>query len=224
MTQETPLWSYEDLMLFLGATLPAFLIATFAIRPIHFPDIGVQQVAFQLLWYVLLVATLYGLLARYRRPFWRSLGWTIPFRGFVACVAAGPVLAVGLAALAAVLHAPEESAIQNLVTDRLSRVVVMLFVALLGPIFEELIFRGFLLPLFEKSAGPWAAVIMTAFLFALLHGPTVGWAWQSILVIGLAGVAFGVARVATGSTTASTVVHVGYNSTLAAVFLLQKWV
>ena len=47
-----PFWSYEDLMLFLGATLPAFVIASFAVRPIHFPNDGVRQVAFQSLLYL----------------------------------------------------------------------------------------------------------------------------------------------------------------------------
>jgi membrane protease YdiL (CAAX protease family) len=219
-----PFWSYEDLMLFLGATLPAFVIASFAVRPIHFPNDGVRQVAFQSLWYLMLVLTLYGLLVRYKRPFWRSLGWTLSFRGAALCVIVGPALAIGLATLAAALHAPAETAIQNLVTDRLSRVAVMLFVSLLGPIFEELVFRGFVLPLFEASAGAWAAVFMTAIPFALLHGPTVRWSWQSMFVIALAGVAFGFARVMTGSTTAAALVHVGYNSTLFAVFLIQNWV
>jgi membrane protease YdiL (CAAX protease family) len=222
--QEHPFWSYEDLMLFLGATLPAFFLAMLAIRPLHLPNDGVRQIAFQSIFYVLLTGVLYLLIARYGRPFWRSLGWTSEFRGALWCVIAGPVMAIGLAALAAVLHARGESMIQNLVTDRLSRVVVMLFVSFFGPLFEELIFRGFLLPLLARTVGKWPAIFLTAVPFALLHGTTVRWSWQAMLVIGLAGVAFGFARVKTGSTTAAAIVHVGYNSTLFALFLIQNWV
>lgn len=220
--REQAFWSYEDLALFLGATLPAFFLAAFLTRPIPFPDEGVRQIAFQSLFYALLVIVLYFLIARYRRPVWRALGWTFSFRWASLCVLAGPVMAIALAALAAALHAPDETAIQNLVTDRVSRVVVMLFVAWFGPLFEELAFRGFLLPLLERSTGGWPAIFLTAIPFALLHGTTVRWSWQALLVIGLAGVVFGWVRVKTGSTTASALVHIGYNSTLAAFYLVQQ--
>jgi len=223
MREEHPVWSYEDVMLFLGSTLPLFLAATFVVRPIHFPSEGVRQIAFQSVFYALLVCVLYLLLLRYHQPFWRSLGFTLSFRWVSLCVIAGPALAIGLAALAASMHAPGETAIQNLVTDRLSRIVVMLFVVVFGPLFEELVFRGFLLPLFQKSAGDWAAILLTAAPFALLHGTTVRWAWQSMFVIGLAGVAFGFTRVKTGSTAASSIVHIGYNATFFAFFLVQNW-
>ncbi len=220
--REQPFWSYEDLALFLGSTLPAFFLAAFAVRPIHFPSDGVRQIAFQSIFYGLLVIVLYGLLARYHRPFWRGLGWTFSFRGAPLCAIAGPALAIGLAVLAPLLHTPEETTIQDLMTDRSSRVAVILFGAFLGPLFEELVFRGFILPLLEKSAGAAAAIFMTAIPFALLHGTTVRWSWQAMLVIGLAGVVFGFARVRTGSTAAAAIVHIGYNSTLFAFFLVQR--
>jgi membrane protease YdiL (CAAX protease family) len=37
----------------------------------------------------------------------------------------------------------------------------------------------------------------------------------------LAGIAFGFARVKTGSTTGPAIVHAGYNTTLFAAFLIQ---
>ena len=42
---------------------------------------------------------------------------------------------------------------------------------LFGPILEESLFRGCLLPLLAQSAGNVAAVIITAFIFTLFHGP-----------------------------------------------------
>jgi len=59
-------------------------------------------------------------------------------------------------------------------------------------------------------------------LFAALHGPQYHWAWQVLLTVGLAGVVFGVARIKTGSTAAAAILHVGYDATLFAAFLLQR--
>ena len=43
-----------------------------------------QSLLAQLVWYALVFGSLYGLLqVRYHQPFWRSLGWRFPFRGWV---------------------------------------------------------------------------------------------------------------------------------------------
>jgi membrane protease YdiL (CAAX protease family) len=216
-------WSYEDLALFIGAVFPSFAIALLAIRPLHLSSEGLRTMAFQSILYALLLGTLYALIAvRYRRPFWRSLGFTFSFRYVWLYIAIGPVLAAAWVSLGVALRAPSEPVIQNLVTDRLSRIVVMLFVSILGPVFEELVFRGFLLPLLARSLGPWAAIFLTAAPFALLHGVQYRWAWQSMLIVGIAGIIFGIARVKTGSTAAAALIHVGYNSTLFGLFLLQQ--
>jgi membrane protease YdiL (CAAX protease family) len=221
--RENPAWSYEDLVLFLGAMLPCFTAALLLVHQIRFPSDGVQSMTLQLVFYALLLGALYALVAgRYHQPFWRSLGWTIPSRGAWLCILAGPVLAIALAALSAVLRAPEEPVIQNLMTDRASLIAVVTFGSLLAPVFEELVFRGFVFPLLARSLGAWPGIILTALAFALLHGSQFHWAWQSILIIGLAGVAFGLARYQTGSTAAATAIHVGYNSTLFAAFLVQR--
>jgi len=221
--RENPAWSYEDLVLFLGAMLPCFTAALLLVHQIRFPSDGVRSMTLQFVFYVLLLGALYALIAgRYHQPFWRSLGWTIPSRGILLCILAGPALAIALAALGALLRAPEELVIQNLMTDRLSLIAVVAFGSVLGPFFEELVFRGFIFPLLARSLGAWPGILLTAVAFALVHGSQFRWSWQAILVIGLAGVSFGAARYKTGSTAAATAIHIGYNSTLFAVFLLQR--
>jgi len=42
---------------------------------------------------------------------------------------------------------------------------------LLGPVLEESVLRGCILPVLERTFGSVLAVSVTAFLFALLHGP-----------------------------------------------------
>ena len=218
-----PFWGYEDLALLVGAVLPCLAISSGLMRLFRFPNEGVKAVAFECVFYVLQLGAMYLLIGfRYRQPFWRSLGWTFSFRWAWAPVIAGPILAISLAALGGLLRAPPEPVIQDLMTDRLSMAAVMFLGALIGPVFEELTFRGFLLPLLADSLGEWPGILLTATPFALLHGAQYHWSWQSILVVGLAGVAFGYTRSKTGSTVAAALVHIGYNATLFAGFLLQR--
>ncbi len=220
---ETVFWSYEDLALFIGAILPALAGALLMVRPFHFSNQGVQALVYQCGFYALLLGALYLVISlKYRRPFWRSLGWSLDYRGAWVYVTLGIVMAIGLAVLGGLLRAPGESSVQNLMTDRASMIAVMIFGALIGPVFEELVFRGFLQPLLAKSMPAAIAIVLTALPFAMLHGPTVGWAWQSILVIGLAGLILGTVRERSGSTAASALVHVVYNSTLFAGYLLLQ--
>jgi hypothetical protein len=221
---ENPFWSYEDLALFAGGLLPCAALAFAVISLIHFPSRGTQDVAFQFLFYGLALGVLYLLIARrYDRPLWRSLGYTFEFRGALVCAVAGPALAISLGMLGYVLKTPPVSPIPNLITDRSSLIAVLLFAVLVGPIFEEMVFRGFLFPLIARSLGPGMGIILTAIPFALLHVVTYGVVWQTLAIVGLAGIAFGIARERTGSTAASAMLHVGYNGTLFGVFLIQKY-
>ncbi|MGH9558067.1 MAG: lysostaphin resistance A-like protein [Bryobacteraceae bacterium] len=222
-SRERVVWGYDDLALFIGSWAPCWLIALLIVRPFRFPSHGVQTMAFQLCIYALLLGSLYVLISlRHGFPFWRALRWVLA-PGSWLCLALGPVLAVGLGALGAALRAPEETAIQDLVTSRLSLIVVGIFGAILGPAFEEIVFRGFLFPLFARSLGPWPGILLAAAPFAVLHGPQNHWAWQSIVIIFLAGVIFGIARWRTGSTLAAALLHAGYNTTLFAVFIAESW-
>jgi membrane protease YdiL (CAAX protease family) len=221
---ENPFWSYEDLALFAGGLLPCVALAFAVISLIHFPSRGTQDVAFQFLFYALAFGVLYLLVARrYDRPLWRSLGYTFEFRGALVYAMAGPVLAISLGMLGYVLKTPAVSPIPNLITDRSSLIAVLIFAVLVGPIFEELVFRGFLFPLIARSLGSGIGIVLTAIPFALLHVVTYGLVWQTIVVVGLAGVAFGIARERAGSTVASALLHIGYNGTLFGVFLFQKY-
>jgi len=216
-------WSYEDLALFVGAVLPALVIAKLGEQAIHFSNEGLRQVAFQVLLYLLLTMVLYFLIAsRYRRPFWRSLGWIFEFRGAWLCILLGPLLALGIGLLSATLRAPGDPSIKNLITDRTSTIAIVFFGSFAGPIFEEMVFRGFLQPLLARSLGAWLAILVTDIPFALLHGPGFGWAWQSVGLIGLAGLVLGFVRYRTGSTVASSLVHIGYNATFFVGFLMTR--
>jgi membrane protease YdiL (CAAX protease family) len=91
-----------------------------------------------------------------------------------------------------------------------------------GPLFEEIIFRGFLQPLFVKGIGPIAGILATALLFALPHGAQYGWHWQLILIITVAGFVFGIIRWRAESTTAATIAHAAYNGLLLLGAVIQR--
>jgi hypothetical protein len=225
-----PAWGWEDVALLMGAVLPSLLLGTGLMRVLRWsaPELfgrgAVAALTYQFVVYVFLVGTLFLLISwKYGQPFWKALGWTMAFRGAIVSVLTGPVLAVGVSFLGVLLRAPDvRDPIREMITGRASLAVVVVFGVLIAPFVEELMFRGFLLPLIARSVGPWLAIILTAVLFALPHGAQNEWAWQHLTLIALAGVAFGFARIRTGATSASFLMHASFNATQFLGFLLTR--
>jgi membrane protease YdiL (CAAX protease family) len=226
-----PVWDYLDLALFLGAILPSLALAavlsrtTRMVAPAFFGSDAVRTLVFQSFMYVFLVGALYLVIAwRYGEPFLPSLAWTFPIPRASLVLPAGPVLALALSALGVFLRAPQDgSQIEVLIKSRASLAAIILFGVVLAPIFEEMLFRGFLLPLLMRSVGPWLGILLTAVPFALLHGTQNQWAWQPVVLIGIAGIAFGYVRYKTGSTTAACLMHSAYNATGFLGYTLTHW-
>ena len=215
-----PVWGYEDLGLFAGAVLPSLALAAGIVRISHIKSDTLTQLVFQVIFYVLLLVALRVLLAwKYQAPFWNSLGVNFRYRFPMLWLASGTLLSIGISSIAALLKPPSvDSPLEELILDRRSLILIVF----LGPLFEEIVFRGFLFPLFARSMGSWLAIIATAIPFALLHGSQSDWAWQLLVPIGVAGLVFGWVRWKTGSTAASALVHMGYNATAVVVYFVQK--
>jgi membrane protease YdiL (CAAX protease family) len=64
--------------------------------------------------------------------------------------------------------------------------------------------------------------LVTAAAFSFLHGSQYEWHWQYLLVLFLAGSAFGLARHRTGSTAASFMLHMGYNLTQLTAAIVSR--
>jgi uncharacterized protein len=222
--KDSAFWSYEDLALLLSAILPCWVGAYMLVRFSSATSKGAQTLIFQSSLFALLLAALHLLVAwRYRKPFWRSLGWVRPVRGAWWCIVGGPLLAVSVAVLGAVLRAPElPDPVKELITGRASLIIVMIFAVVLGPIYEELFFRGFLFPLLAKTFGAAGGIFLSALPFALLHGAQNQWAWQQVTLVGVAGAVFGFVRSRTGSTAASTILHSCFNLTQFVAFLALR--
>ena len=94
------------------------------------------------------------------------------------------------------------------------------FAVSLGPLMEELFFRGFLYPVLARRLGVAWGILLTALPFGLIHLFQYGYAWGAVLIIFLVGVVLTAVRAATKSVASSFLAHVGYNGTL---MLLAAW-
>ncbi|WP_031497009.1 CPBP family intramembrane glutamic endopeptidase [Bryobacter aggregatus] len=223
--EENPVWTYEDLGILLGMILPVLLLASLAARlfALWIPQKGVLAALVQILLYLGVGGSLFVLLrTRYDLAFWKALSWRIPWPRMALTALLGPVLAIVMALVAVGLNTPREGMVlDSLLQDRWSLVAIGLVASTVGPLFEELIFRGFAQPLFIRSLGVAGGLLATAVPFALLHGPQYNWNWQRLLILTLASIAFGAERQRTGSTAASTLMHAAYNLTFVAGMMSQ---
>ena len=87
-------------------------------------------------------------------------------------------------------------------------------VALLGPAFEELFFRGFLLPVMRRSMSAWWALLVSSGLFGAIH-----FQLQTLPTLALLGGVLGLAFLRTGDIKTAVFVHGCWNG---GVFLFQK--
>ncbi len=229
--QPEPLfWGYQDLAVFVCLALPCFLLGigivkgVLAAAPVLRAGKALELLAGQFLGYALWFGCLVALFrTRYGKPFWPAMNWKLSSGEIVPSLSLGLVLAIVVAVIGLLLRTPPaDSTLLELMKDRASIIAVAFFATTLGPFFEELVFRGFLLPLLVRSVGAAAGIILTALPFALLHGPQYHWSWQHMVLLSGVGCMFGWARYKTGSTGIPTVMHAGYNATFMAGFILSK--
>jgi membrane protease YdiL (CAAX protease family) len=221
-----PFWNYADLLLFILLGIPSLGVAYLVAELLSFTPLSLafRLILAQVLWYGLTFGALKALLLlRYQQPFWRSLGWkSLPFSATTLHVFAGPMLALALGLLGAALHTPEiPLPFQQLLKDRPAIILLGLLVVVLGPLCEELGFRGFLMPLFIRSLGPAAGILITGIIFGCAHGYEYEWSWRHMLLISVAGCVFGWAKYKTGSTAASAFMHSTFNLTQFAALLIN---
>lgn len=221
-------WGYEDLVLFGGALLPAVvfgsLLARIA-RALFAVDKGVEGFFLQFGAYGAWFGALYLIFRiRYGKPFWESLGWRPHLPTLISSFASGLVVAVCLIFLSAFLERPPgDSPMQELLSHEGTLILVGVFSTTLGPLCEELAFRGFLMPLLAQTFGVGASIVLAAVPFAIAHAPQYSYSWRHVALIGLAGIAFGWNRFRTGSTASATVMHAAYNSIIFAGLLYERY-
>jgi hypothetical protein len=225
--ERVPFWGYRDLLFLVAVAFVVLLLIGrlallfFKARPGAVQALAVTF-AFEGLWLV----ALYGVIHfGYGRPFWRSLAWVKTQRGFWDAIGWGLVTALICLVIARLLPAPHvKTPMEELLKDRSSLLLMGLFAVTLGPLFEELAFRGFLQPLLVSTFGAVGGVLLQAVPFAALHGVQYAWSWQQLIVMLFAGSAFGWMRHRSGSTAASTYMHAGFNFVMFMGMLAENFV
>jgi membrane protease YdiL (CAAX protease family) len=197
------------------------------------------------LWFALIILFLYITLAVLRdSPFWRSLGWKklssdpgsgkgSPWMYFLCGCGLSIFVVVASSRVKDVEHAP----IQELFKSRDGAILLMAMAVFVAPLVEETIFRGYLYPVLARifaavanffgvespraiRAGIALSILLTGFLFGLMHAPQLGGNWGLVSLLVLVGIIFTFVRAWTGTVLASFLLHLGYNSMIAVTSII----
>jgi hypothetical protein len=148
-----------------------------------------------------------------------SLGWkrTISNKSLLFIGVGGFVLSPLVSLVASLAHTPEVhlEALDQLEKQPVILAIFGVMAITIAPLFEELLFRGFLQPLFTRTFGVAAGILITAILFGSLHAPEYKFVWQYVVAVSFVGVVLGVVRYRTGSIIPSTLMHACYNAVAA---------
>jgi membrane protease YdiL (CAAX protease family) len=222
-----PFWGYLDLLAFLVITFLVLalesVLASAFLAVVHVKRLLVELPA-QFILYGVMLGMLALIFRRYYgRPFWQSLRWVPTGLSASFLATCGILLAFGVMVASLLLKTPDiDSPMKQYLTDRTSVLLIAVFGTTLGPLCEELLFRGFLQPLLVRSLGAAPGILLTALPFGLLHLEEYGYSWRHGLLITLAGAAFGWMRHRTGSTKAAVMMHAAYNCVFFLLLAAQQ--
>lgn len=215
-------WSFVDLALVVSLAFPCLVVGGLVGR--ISPGIkSIRELIAQFVFYgiwLFLVRLLFRF--KYGKRLRDALAWKTSTSLWI-CIPAGMVLAMTTAGLGFLLRAPQVDPPFKDLWDRLDTFALFVVAGVvLGPIVEELFFRGFLMPLIAKYTGDVVSIFAAAAPFALMHGAQYKWAWQYLALVGLSGLMFGWARLRLDSTAAAALLHGSYNFTFLLAQVLYK--
>jgi hypothetical protein len=220
---ERPFWGFGEILVTAAVFLAAqqFTVMLAYREAERYASSGVFLLGVESIAYVAVFAALALLFARYRRPLLKSLAWIRqPFRP-IHLVVVGVILYVVTVLLEELLRTPNiQTPFDKLLVDTPSRILIALFGVTLAPAFEELLFRGLLQPVLIEATGVLPGILITSVIFGAVHLSQNAFIWQSGLLIALVGFVLGTVRHISGSTRASAIVHVAYNSLPCLALLL----
>jgi len=221
---ENPPWGLSAVLLIAGFNFLAFnLIAAAFFVAIHaFPRFrGLSLEAFtqsplalipQMMSYVFAFFFMVLVVQKgTKEPFWVALKWRWPRR--VTSLILSGVGLLGVAQLcSALLPIPKSLPIDRFFRSTHAAWVLAVFGILVGPFYEELLFRGFLFPALRRYLPLVASIVIDGLLFALYHGPQLAWSWAPMLLIFVVGSVLTIVRARTGSLGSAFLVHSAYNA------------
>lgn len=233
-------WNGGDAWVLLGVTIGGAIFANTLCQigylllrdPFHWPPLAPGELGLnpyfvllvQLVLYLVLGAFLFLLITRkYGLNFVRSLGLlkiSGPETRRFAFV--GLALALVVMGLSSVFPSARETPLEKIFGQGHAIYFFAVFGIVVAPFAEEMIFRGFLYPVFENLGGRSVAVLTTALIFSALHVPQLWGSWSAMGLILFVGLILSFVRATTGLLTPSWIIHIAYNSTLVLALVSVK--
>jgi len=159
-------------------------------------------------------------------------------RNAIRLVPIGIVLSFSVQAMSSLATLPKDIPMDDFFRTRSDIWLVTAFGILLAPLFEEILFRGFLLPAFA-IAYDWLSLprtpaaheawlstnklsraslvfssVLTSICFAALHGQQTAFAWPVLALLFCVSLILSYVRLRLRSVMASTLIHASYNATI----------
>jgi membrane protease YdiL (CAAX protease family) len=222
---ENPVWNGWDVLLLVGLAFVTILVSQlvilFGAKYFVYRRASLAQLAQRPLLLLIsqflidgAVAVLLFLLVegKYHVRFWSAIRWNWP-RSAWRQLGLGAVMLLALSMVESFLPMPKSTPFEKLFIRPRDAYLLAIIAVSLGPLVEELFFRGFLYPVLARRWGVAWGIFLTALPFAAMHMPQYGYAWSALLVILIVGIVCGIVRAVTHSVGASFLVHVGYNGT-----------
>ena len=176
------------------------------------------------------------------RPFETGLQTNGPAarRNALKLIPIGIVLSFTVQAVSSVVTMPKSIPMDDFFRTPSDVWIITAFGIFLAPLFEEVLFRGFLFPAFaiaydwlslprtDAAKARWNSsndlslpavvfsAILSSILFAILHGKQVSYTWPVLVMLFIVSLLLTTIRIRLRSVLASTLVHASYN---AAIFL-----
>jgi membrane protease YdiL (CAAX protease family) len=234
---ENPVWNGWDVLqiaaLGLASLVLSQLLIFFGLRSLH-PTLSLKElgqvaqnlpqallaIAAQLAIYAVVAAYMVSVVQlKYHARFWTAIRWNWPApQWMLAFGLLGWLVLLVVTLLGRYLPMPQTTPFEELFKHPRDAYLMSVFAITLGPLMEEIFFRGFLYPVLARRMGVVWGIFFTALPFGLIHMFQYGYAWGVVLLIFLMGVVCTAVRAATGSVASSFLVHVGYNATEMLLF------
>ena len=199
-------------------------LAAFGVKPADLKHLSAESGPFIILTQVLLSLGILVYLAAeiryyYRLPFWSGIGWRSLNPGaaprsfaYTRYVVGGFLFSMAIQFVSASVGTSTKLPIEALFHNQRTALLLMLMAVTIAPVVEETIFRGYIYPVFARSFGVGASIILTGTLFGMMHAPQLWGGWGQIALLIVVGIVFTYVRSRTGTVLASFLMHVGYNA------------
>ncbi len=182
----------------------------------------------------------------WKRPFAEGIQANLDAarRNALRLIPMGVVLSFAIQAISSLTTLPKDLPIEKFFRTPSDIWLVTAFGILLAPLFEEVCFRGFLLPAFA-IAYDWLSLprtpaareawhssnklttpalvfsaVLASILFAALHGQQTGYAWPVLALLFCVSLILCYVRLRLRSVMASTLIHMSYNATIFVVVFI----